>query len=175
MAAGAGRRGEEGNEMKPYYVSIKEELQDEEKFYAEELRKTHWQYLKEAGELFLIHAYLHLFKTSTADYEVFGDTNYKIKHGQFYLNLAVGLELLLKSILLKKGEKINRTLKKGTNSNLNPEKTSQNDQIKNDSANKNGATGANFLPEMTQYAPMNGDVHDQIKDNTQRCDTCDIK
>ena len=99
--------------MKPYYVSMKEELQYEKEFYAEELRRKDWEYLKESSELFLIHAYSHLFKTSPAGYEVFGDTDYKIKYGQFYLNLAVGLELLLKSILLKKGVKIH----------LEPEKT----------------------------------------------------
>jgi hypothetical protein len=92
--------------MKPYYVSIREELQEEEQFYAEELGKTDWEYLKRASELFLIHAYSHLFESPTDGHEVFGDANYKIRYGQFYLNLAVGLELLLKSILLKKGIKI---------------------------------------------------------------------
>ncbi|MBA7679783.1 hypothetical protein ES703_88087 [subsurface metagenome] len=95
--------------MKPYYASIKDDLQEEKKSYAEELKKTDWEYLKEASELFLIHAYSHLFKTLKHGYEVFGDTNYKIKYSQFYLNLAVGLELLLKSILLKKGVTINLT------------------------------------------------------------------
>lgn len=98
--------------MKPYYVSIKDELQEEQEFYAEELRKKDWEYLKESSELFLIHAYSHLFKTSPTGYEVFGDTNYKIKYSQFYLNLAIGLELLLKSILLKKGVKIHLELEK---------------------------------------------------------------
>ena len=36
----------------------------------------------------------------------------KTKYGQFYLNLAVGLELLLKSILLKKGIEVNVTVKR---------------------------------------------------------------
>ena len=99
--------------MKRYYVSIKDELQEEEEFYAEELKKTDCEYLKKSGELFLIHAYSHLFETPLTGYEIFGDTNYKTKYGQFYLNLAVGLELLLKSILLKKGVKIH----------LEPEKT----------------------------------------------------
>lgn len=99
--------------MKPYYVSIRDELQEEREFYAEELRKRDWEYLKKSSELFLIHAYSHLSKIPPAGYEVFGDTDYKIKYSQFYLNLAVGLELLLKSILLKKGKKIS----------FNPEKT----------------------------------------------------
>jgi len=76
--------------------------------------------LKEAGEIFLIHAYSHRFQISPVVYklreryghsvpelEVFGDKEYKIKYGQFNLNLAIGLELLLKSIVLKKGERIN--------------------------------------------------------------------
>lgn len=109
--------------MKPYYLSMKEDLREERKFYAEELRKTDWEYLKNPSELFLIHAYLHLFQSSPAGYEVFGDTNYKIKYSQFYLNLAVGLELLLKSILLKKGVKVNRPLEKDANSNLDPKYT----------------------------------------------------
>ena len=99
--------------MKPYYVSMEENLREEEGFYAEELVKADWERLKEASELFLIHAYSHLFETSATGWEVFGDTSDKIKYSQFYLNLAVGLELLLKSILLKKGKKIS----------FNPERT----------------------------------------------------
>lgn len=101
--------------MTRYYISMEEELQYERKSYTEELQEKDWQYLKESGELFLIHAFSHLFESILVDYEVFGDTNYKIKYSQFYLNLAVGLELLLKSILLKRGVKIN----------LNPERTIQ--------------------------------------------------
>lgn len=101
--------------MKKYYVSMKDELQYERKSYTEELRKRDWEYLKEASELFLIHAYSHLLETSLEGYEVFGDVHYTIKYSQFYLNLAVGLELLLKSILLRKGVKIN----------LSPERTIQ--------------------------------------------------
>jgi cyclophilin family peptidyl-prolyl cis-trans isomerase len=134
------------NKMKKYYISIKEELKEEKKFYAEELGQKDWKYLKEASELFLIHAYSHLFITpsdthenfgesdyvipstlaeynSMMGYEVFGDINYVIKYSQFYLNLAVGLEILLKSILLKKSIKINRKLKDGSNNSLDPERT----------------------------------------------------
>ena len=93
--------------MRPYYISIEDELQYEKKIYTEELREEDWEYLKEASELFLIHAYSHLVETPLEGYEVFGDTSYTTKYSQFYLNLAVGLELLLKSILLKKGVKIN--------------------------------------------------------------------
>ncbi len=109
------RGTQESSKMKQYYISIEEELQYEKKSYAEELKEEDWQYLKESGELFLIHAYSHLFKVPPVGYEVFGDTNYTIKYSQFYLNLAVGLELLLKSILLKRGVKIN----------LSPERTIQ--------------------------------------------------
>ena len=115
MAAGAGGGAEEDNKMKPYYLSVGSDLQEEQEVYAEELRKKDWEYLKKSSEIFLIHAYSHLFKSPLAGYEVFGDTNYKIKYGQFYLNLAIGLELLLKSVLLKKGVKIN----------LRPERTIQ--------------------------------------------------
>ena len=112
--------------MKQYYISMKDEFEYERQFYSEELKKSDWKPLKEAGEMFLIHAYSHRFQISQVAYkfakpygadasrlEVFGDTDYKIKYSQFYLNLAVGLELLLKSILLKEGVKIH----------LKPEKT----------------------------------------------------
>lgn len=101
--------------MTRYFIPMEEELQYERKSYAEELEEKDWQYLKESGELFLIHAFSHLFEVSPVGHEVFGDTNYNIKYSQFYLNLAVGLELLLKSILLKRGVKIN----------LSPERTIQ--------------------------------------------------
>jgi len=106
---------DEDIKMTQYFISIEEELQYEKKFYAEELKEEDWKYLKESGELFLIHAFSHLLEVPLVDYEVFGDTNYHIKYSQFYLNLAVGLELLLKSILLKRGVKIN----------LSPERTIQ--------------------------------------------------
>ena len=109
--------------MKQHFRSMKEDLQEEKKFYSEELDRKDWEYLKNSSELFLIHAYLHLFKTSIPGFEVFGGDEYNIKYGQFYLNLAVGLELLLKSILLKKGEKINRMLKDDPNNSLDPERT----------------------------------------------------
>lgn len=122
--------------MKPYYLSIKSNLQEEQESYAEELRKEDWKYLKESSELFLTHAYSHLFKPYPAGYEVFGDTDYKIKYSQFYLNLAIGLELLLKSILLKKGTKINRPLKKGTDNDLNPALTISFGDLINNHLNK---------------------------------------
>ncbi len=113
--------------MKQYYISMKNELRGEKKFYTEELGKSDWKFLKEAGEMFLIHAYSHLFQIPQVAYkfaeklggdasqiEVLFDDEYKIRYGQFNLNLAVGLELLLKSILLRKGIKINTPIKKGT-------------------------------------------------------------
>ncbi len=99
--------------MKTYHLSLEDELQEEKNIYDEELRKRDWTYLKQSSELFLIHAYSHLFEVPPAGYEIFGDANYRTKYRQFYLNLAVGLELLLKSILLKKGTNINRSSKKG--------------------------------------------------------------
>ena len=122
--------------MKQYYIPMKDEVEYERQFYSEELKKSDWKPLKEAGEMFLIHAYSHRFEISPVVYklrecygpsvpelEVFGDDEYKIKYAQFNLNLAIGLELLFKSILLKKGTKINRQLKKGINYILNPERT----------------------------------------------------
>lgn len=106
---------DEDTKMTRYFISMEEELQYERKSYAEELEEKDWQYLKESGELFLIHAFSHLFEVPPVGHEVLGDTNYNIKYSQFYLNLAVGLELLLKSILLKRGVKIN----------LSPERTIQ--------------------------------------------------
>ena len=124
------------NKVNPYYLSMKDEVEYERQFYSEELKESDWKYLKEAGEMFLIHAYFHRFKISrivhklrerygpsVPELEVFGNDEYDEKYGQFYLNLAVGLELLLKSILLKKGKKINRSLKGDPDSSLNPEMT----------------------------------------------------
>ncbi len=123
--------------MKQYYISMKHEFQYEKQFYSGELRKSDWKPLKEAGEMFLIHAYSHLFKTSVVSdkiaeligdsdlrFEVIGDDEYEIKYGQFYLNLAVGLELIFKSILLRKGIQVNRLLRKRSADNiLDPEQT----------------------------------------------------
>ena len=122
--------------MKQYYLSIESQLQEEREFYAEELRKRDWKFLKEAGEMFLIHAYSHRFKISQsaykfaeryggdpAQFEIFGDDEYKEKYRQFYLNLAVGLEILLKSTLLKKGIKINKPRKNRIDNDFDPAST----------------------------------------------------
>ena len=111
---------------KRYYLSMKDEYEDEKRFYSEELKKSDWEFLKEASEMFLTHAYSHLFHISqsadkmaeylgldASEIRVFGDKEDRKRYSQFYLNLAVGLELLLKSILLKEGVKIH----------LRPEKT----------------------------------------------------
>jgi hypothetical protein len=111
--------------MKPYYVSIKDEIQDEENFYTEEYKDADYVYLNESSELFLVHAYTHLLFNLNNGFEIFRDTNYQIKYGQFYLNLAIGLELLLKSILLKQGKPINKPLKNKSEIKLNPELTLQ--------------------------------------------------
>lgn len=128
--------GDRNNKVNPYYLSMKEAVEYERQFYSEELKKSDWKYLEDAGEMFLMHAYSHQFQISQTAYkfserfggdpsqiEVFGDDEYNIKYGQFHLNLAVGLELLLKSILLKKGEKINIPLKGDSDSSLNPKMT----------------------------------------------------
>ena len=112
--------------MKQYYISMKDEVEYEKQFYSGELKKSDWEPLKEASEMFLMHTYSHRFQISqfaykfaerygadASQFEVFGGDEYKKRYRQFYLNLAVGLELLLKSILLKKGGRIN----------LDPEKT----------------------------------------------------
>jgi len=122
--------------MKQNYISMGEELENEKKFYAEELEKSDWKYLKNAGEMFLIHAYSHRFHISQSAYkfaeriggdpthfEIFGDDEDKIRYSQFNLNLAVGLELILKSILLRKGIKINTPNKKGTRNTFDLEHT----------------------------------------------------
>jgi hypothetical protein len=75
--------------MKPYYVLIKDEIQEEEKFYAEEHKESDWVNFKDASELFLIHAYSHLFLNSLDGFEILGNADYQIKYGQFYLNLAI--------------------------------------------------------------------------------------
>ncbi|MGB2815047.1 MAG: hypothetical protein WBC50_01490 [Dehalococcoidales bacterium] len=122
--------------MKQYYISMKDEVEYEKQFYSGELKKPDWKPLKEAGVMFLIHAYSHRFQISQVAYklaerygadasqfEVFGDADYTMKYSQFYLNLAVGLELLLKAILLKKGEKVNRLLTEKASGELDSEKT----------------------------------------------------
>ena len=90
-----------------YYLNMKDELEYERAQYREDLLPNDWQYLLEESELFLVHAYTHLFKVSDKGYEVLGDVDNRLKYSQFYLNLAVGVELLLKAILLKKGLNIN--------------------------------------------------------------------
>lgn len=55
---------------------------------------------------------MHLFETPIKGYELLGSDEHKTKYSQFYLNLAVGLELLLKSILLQKGIRVNLTVKR---------------------------------------------------------------
>jgi len=100
---------------------MEEMLQEEQKVYAEELKGTDWRYIKEASDLFLIHAYSHLFESHSE--EVFADKNYTKRYSQFNLNLAVGIELLLKALLLKKGVEINLPLKNGTSGEIDPEKT----------------------------------------------------
>jgi len=122
--------------MNKYYRMIKQDFQEEKKFYSEELGKSDWKHLKEAGEMFLTHAYSHLFHISqstnnfaklygfdASQVKVFGDDEYNKRYSQFYLNLAVGLEILLKSILLRKDVKINQKLKGDPNNSLDPEKT----------------------------------------------------
>lgn len=87
--------------MKKYYGYISGDLKEEKEFYAEESKKKDWEFIKRSGEMFLIHAYYHLFE-DLVDSNVIDTKNYNLKHTQFYLNLAVGTELLLKSIFLKK-------------------------------------------------------------------------
>jgi hypothetical protein len=126
------------SKVKQSYISMEEELEYERKFYSEELGKEDWKQLKKAGELFIIHAYTHLFEIPQLAYrfaEKLGidasqiniafDDEYDIKYRQFNLNLAVGLEILLKSLLLKKGLKINQKIKDEPNNSLDPEKTIQ--------------------------------------------------
>lgn len=107
--------------MKTNYISRKGELDYERSLYSEELGKSDWKYLKEASEIFLIHAYKHLFKKPQT--YILGDFNYSTTYSQFYLNLGVGLEILLKSALLKNGIKINSELKNNKSLNLDPAKT----------------------------------------------------
>ncbi len=122
--------------MKQHYVSMKDEVEYERQFYSEELKKSDWEFLKEASEMFLIHAYSHRFEISPVVYklrerygpsvpelELFGGKEYTIRYAQFNLNLAIGLELLFKSILLKKDIKINRRLRRDINDAIDPKHT----------------------------------------------------
>jgi len=122
--------------QKQYYISMQEDFREEEKFYSGQLEKSDWKHLKKASELFLVHAYLHLFEIlevankifgssdiDTSRVRVFGDDQDTIKYQQYYLNLAVGLELLCKSILLRKGIKINIPVKKATHLTLDSDRT----------------------------------------------------
>jgi hypothetical protein len=69
-------------------------------------------------------------------FEIIGDVDYLRKHRQFYLNLAIGLELLLKSIMLKQEMPINKQMKLNGEIHLDKEKTLQfSEIIKNNIAN----------------------------------------
>jgi len=109
--------------MEPYYAQLKDDFQEEERFYAEAYKSSDWTYLKDASELFLIHAYSHLFLGSENGYEILGNADYRRKYGQFYLNLAIGLELLLKAIMLKQEMAINKPLKNKAGIQLNTGET----------------------------------------------------
>src|SRR5690554_827562 len=46
----------------------------------------------------------------------------------------------------------------------------QNDEVEPDRCADNPPVGTDVLVEMAQNAPVNDDIHDQIKDRTQRSD-----
>ncbi|MFC1947243.1 hypothetical protein ACFLXY_04900 [Chloroflexota bacterium] len=103
--------------MKEYYISIEDELKYERSVYAEELHRSDWLFFEENAETFLIHAYRHLLDEPSYENYILGSYEERTQYNQFYLNLAIGLELLLKSILLKKSVNVNlknyRTLQFG--------------------------------------------------------------
>jgi len=82
-------------------------IKDEEEFIKECYKQSDFKYFKENAEILISHGIDHYKKMSESDME----HNDHIYHS--YLNIAVGCELLLKSIYLKNGYAINQTKNKG--------------------------------------------------------------
>ncbi len=78
----------------------------EEEFIEEYYKQTDFKYFKENAEILISHGIDHYKKMSESDMA----HNEHIYHS--YLNIAVGCELLLKSIYLKNGYAINQTKNK---------------------------------------------------------------
>ncbi|NOQ32621.1 MAG: hypothetical protein GQ567_00260 [Methanosarcinales archaeon] len=81
-------------------------INDEEEFIKECYKQSDFKYFKENAEILISHGIDHYKKMSESDME-HNDHIY-----QAYLNIAVGCELLLKSIYLKNGYAINQTKNK---------------------------------------------------------------
>lgn len=81
-------------------------INDEEEFVKECYKQSDSKYFKENAEILISHGIDHYKKMSESDME-HNDHIY-----QAYLNIAVGCELLLKSIYLKNGYAINQTKNK---------------------------------------------------------------
>ena len=82
-------------------------VKDEEEFIKECYKQSDFKYFQENAEILISHGINHYKKISESDM-AHNDHIY-----QAYLNIAVGCELLLKSIYLKNGYAINQTKNKG--------------------------------------------------------------
>ena len=82
------------------YIDSKQEIEDLKKEYKKILKKEDYKILNQRSETFLLHAMKHLITQKSESIE-FPSTEWETKITQYYLNLAIGLELLLKSALLK--------------------------------------------------------------------------
>ena len=82
-------------------------IKDEKEFIKECYKQSDFRYFKENAEILISHGIDHYKKISESDV----GHNDHIYHS--YLNIAVGCELLLKSIYLKNGYAINQTNNKG--------------------------------------------------------------
>jgi len=82
-------------------------IKDEEEFIKECYKQSDFKYFKENAEILISHGIGHYKKMFESDMA----HNDHIYHS--YLNIAVGCELLLKSIYLKNGYAINQTKNRG--------------------------------------------------------------
>ena len=81
-------------------------IKDEEEFIKECYKQSDFKYFQENAEMLISHGIDHYKKMSESDMEHNDHTYHS------YLNIAVGCELLLKSIYLKNGYAINQTKNK---------------------------------------------------------------
>lgn len=96
--------------MKEVYIDPKDDLNDLKKEYERASDKNDFLILHRRAENFLLHSMEHLFSAPQEIYLT--SPEWETKVTQYYLNLAIGLELILKSALLKNGKKISRFNKK---------------------------------------------------------------
>lgn len=94
-----------------HFLNMKEELEEEEKFYNEEPTEKHFENIRKAGESLIEHACDHM--SGLKPTRLASDGEPVDTYAQLYLNLSMGLELFLKSEFIKR--KINIVYRKKKN------------------------------------------------------------